>query len=347
MPGVCPNSWQEYGCESVIQYLWGWTELLERLVLVALALMLSRVVVVIVRVSWRCYLVQRVQGADTASRPFERGRKKLVADLSRKVRSLRSIAATAPYFGLAGTCLGILDTFSGPYSGSRHRLFVILDSGVAAAFLSTAAGLLVAIPAVVSHNCLRTRIDSLESEIYGNAHERSGQYFQAPKFPLTARISKLPFAVIAVPVLAIAITGFMTFPSFYISRGFPLRLASANFECEYDGADRIIVLHITDASKVFLNSEQEDWNRMPLRLSEIYSRRVNRTLYLLADDDVPVQTVADALDLVAHTHLAAGPQTARTGTDSLHLTVRLISPVAMNARCVDKVPIGLSPRISR
>jgi hypothetical protein len=48
---------------------------------------------------------------------------------------------------------------------------------------------------------------------------------------------------------------------------------------------------------------------------------VHRTLYLIADDEVRFQTVADAIDII------------QKRSSSLDITVRLITPSAMNARC--------------
>jgi hypothetical protein len=120
--------------------------------------------------------------------------------------------------------------------------------------------------------------------------------------------------------------------------GFGIELASAR--CEYDGDDLLIVLHITDAGKLFLNTEQEDWNRLAGRLSETYSKRVQRTLYLVADDGVPFQILADAIDVVQNT-----PAAVRS--NSLNITVRLITPRTMNAQCPEPIVSGSSQHASR
>src|SRR5260370_41850121 len=104
MPGVCPNSWQTYGCEWSIGYLWRWTSSLERLDLIVLALMLARIVFVVARVSYRYRLARRAGPVDPSSGAFQRARRKLAAELSIWVGGLKSIAFTAPYLGLAGRC---------------------------------------------------------------------------------------------------------------------------------------------------------------------------------------------------------------------------------------------------
>jgi hypothetical protein len=262
--------------------LWRCTYLMERLVLTALALMLIHIAVVVTRVSYRCHLARRTQGTDTASREFQRSRKRLIAELSLWVGTLSSIASTAPYLGLAGTCLGILDNLSVGHAGSRQGFFVAMFSRMAAAFLSTAGGLLVAIPATVSYDCLRKCIESLRSEVSKDVVQRGSPHFHiAQKLPLAARFSKVPFALIAAPALVGCVAAFMTFSfgRWDIPMGLAVGIAPAR--CVAEGGDRLIVLRLTNADKLFINQEGVDWDNLESRLSQIYSLRVDRTLYLL------------------------------------------------------------------
>ena len=154
------------GCEWTLRYLWHWMNLLQRLDVIVLALMLAHIVVVVARVSYSYRLACRVEAIDTASRAFQRRRRKLVADLSIKVGTLKSIALVAPYLGLSGTCSGIVTGLRGIGIVADSALAAVMASGtVIVAFITTVAGLLVAIPAVWSYNYLRTRIDLLGSEI--------------------------------------------------------------------------------------------------------------------------------------------------------------------------------------
>src|SRR5271165_1366085 len=275
MPGACLNPWQTYECEWGVGYLWRWMNWITRLDVFVLALMLAYVVVVFTRVSYRYHVARRSRDIDTASPAFLRTRRKLVADLSAKAGNVKSIAFVAPYLGLAGTCM--LSAFRG-FAMQRQAAMAMMTFYIAASLITTAAGLLVAVPATWSYNYLRTRIDLLASEISGNARRNSGHSQVARSLLLTPRFSKLPFAVIAAPVLAIVLVVFLTFTSYRWPRGLEIGLASA--DCVSDLADRLIVLHITDERKVFINYEQEDWNNLAGRLSEIYSMRVHRTLYL-------------------------------------------------------------------
>jgi hypothetical protein len=151
----------------------------------------------------------------------------------------------------------------------------------------------------------------------------------APKFPLTKRFSDIPpFALIAALGLAPLVPAFTSLASFRTPKGFGVEIASACYESAV--ADQFIVLHITNAGTVSLNTEQQDWNNLAARLSEIYSMRVHRTLYLIADDGIPFQKVADAIDIVRSTPDAVSSR-------PLDITVRLITPNAVNSRYPEPV----------
>lgn len=127
--------------------------------------------------------------------------------------------------------------------------------------------------------------------------------------------------------------------------GLDVGLASDN--CVDEGDDRLIVLRLTETGELFINQTQEDWNTLPEVLSKIYSTRAHRTLYLGAENGVPFQAVADAIDIAEHAN-AEPHQAVRTGADRLDITVRLITPKTMNTSCLfEPVAIGSSHHASR
>ncbi len=84
----------------------------------------------------------------------------LKIDLTRNLTTLSSIGANAPYVGLLGTVLGILVTFYSMGQGSKIEVHSIM-LGLAMALKATAAGLLVAIPAILFYNGLLRKVDVL------------------------------------------------------------------------------------------------------------------------------------------------------------------------------------------
>jgi hypothetical protein len=122
-----------------------------RLDVIVLALMLVYLFAVVIHVCCRYYLARRAQGIDSA------GRRTLASVLNIELGSLKSILVTAPYFGLVGTCVGILSAFGG-VGLEKHAALAMIMTRIALALITTAAGIPVAVLATCSYNYLRTRI---------------------------------------------------------------------------------------------------------------------------------------------------------------------------------------------
>jgi biopolymer transport protein ExbB/TolQ len=70
---------------------------------------------------------------------------------------LATLASNAPYIGLFGTVLGIIRSFRDLATNMSEASSAVM-AGIAEALVATAAGLLVAIPAVVAYNAFRGRV---------------------------------------------------------------------------------------------------------------------------------------------------------------------------------------------
>jgi biopolymer transport protein TolQ len=80
-----------------------------------------------------------------------------VTNLERRMTGLATIASTTVYVGLFGTVIGILDAFRGLGNAGAATLRAVAP-GISEALITTAAGLFVAIPALVAYNQLTARI---------------------------------------------------------------------------------------------------------------------------------------------------------------------------------------------
>jgi biopolymer transport protein TolQ len=80
-----------------------------------------------------------------------------VTNLERRLTWLATIAAVSPFVGLFGTVMGIVDAFHGLGTAGSATLRAVAP-GISEALITTAAGLFVAIPAVVSYNQFTSRI---------------------------------------------------------------------------------------------------------------------------------------------------------------------------------------------
>lgn len=299
MPAVCPNSWQMYGCENVIQYLWRSTYLFERVALFVLALMLTRVAVVVIRVSHRCYVARRIQGSSPA---FQIGRRALVAELELKLRALRSIAYVAPYLGLAGTCLGLLDTLNTGYSGTWNGYFVMIVSGAGAALLSTLAGLLVTISATVPYNDLVGRIEALRSEIPRCMFPRCDRQFHvAESLPLRSRFSAISFGVLEPLILTSLMAVFRFCEVYETPTGLSVQVLPIGLPDEQRHKTNPPLVSLVRASDggstvVRLKSKRiplSNWNTAVVRN---IGRSAHGEVYVEADASLPWADVVRALD---------------------------------------------------
>jgi biopolymer transport protein ExbB len=85
---------------------------------------------------------------------------RVIHDMERYLNALGTIAGIAPLLGLLGTVLGMIKIFSS-FMGSGMANATLLAGGISTALITTAAGLMVAIPALFFHRYLQRRIDEL------------------------------------------------------------------------------------------------------------------------------------------------------------------------------------------
>ena len=87
-----------------------------------------------------------------------------VTSLERRMTWLATIAATSPFVGLFGTVMGVVDAFHGLGTAGSATLRAVAP-GISEALVTTAAGLFVAVPAVVAYNQFSARIRIFASAI--------------------------------------------------------------------------------------------------------------------------------------------------------------------------------------
>ena len=107
---------------------------------------------------------------DTVRRAIQRASALTAADLKKMVPSLATVGATAPFVGLLGTVVGVINAFTGIASTGSGGLGAV-SAGIAEALVETALGLLVAIPAVWIYNYLTSRIEYFNVEMDNSSSE--------------------------------------------------------------------------------------------------------------------------------------------------------------------------------
>jgi biopolymer transport protein ExbB len=105
-----------------------------------------------------------VSDINSAERAIERNMLLEITNLKRGLAVLATVGATAPFVGLLGTTIGIVNAFTSMAASGSGGLASI-GGGIAEALITTAMGLLVAIPAVWAYNYFQTKIDNLTAEM--------------------------------------------------------------------------------------------------------------------------------------------------------------------------------------
>ena len=99
-------------------------------------------------------------GREIMKESIEEQAGKVIHDLERYLNTLGTVAAIAPLMGLLGTVIGMIDVFTViMLEGTGNA--GILAGGISKALITTAAGLTVAIPAVIFHRYFSRRVDEL------------------------------------------------------------------------------------------------------------------------------------------------------------------------------------------
>ncbi len=102
---------------------------------------------------------------NSAERAVERQMLIITAELKRGLGILATTGATAPFVGLLGTTMGVVNAFQGMASGGGSGGIAAVAGGISEALITTAFGLLVAIPAVWIYNYFQTKSDFLTVEM--------------------------------------------------------------------------------------------------------------------------------------------------------------------------------------
>lgn len=96
---------------------------------------------------------------DAVNRAIDRVKEREVADLKKGLGGLATIASTAPFVGLFGTVVGIIFVFSTMKTSGGGGIAAVAG-GIGEALITTAFGLVIAIPAVMVFNYFTNAIDS-------------------------------------------------------------------------------------------------------------------------------------------------------------------------------------------
>jgi len=107
---------------------------------------------------------------EASRRALDRASAIVHAELERGLSGLATIGSTAPFVGLLGTVIGIIDAFQ-EIQGTQTTGLSAVAGGISEALVTTALGLTVAIPAVMMFNYFTTKIRAFDVEMDNSSSE--------------------------------------------------------------------------------------------------------------------------------------------------------------------------------
>jgi biopolymer transport protein ExbB len=110
------------------------------------------------------------QVIEAAMRGLDRSIAIVHAEMKRGLSGLATIGSTAPFVGLFGTVVGIINAFKG-ISAQKASGLSAVAGGIAEALVTTALGLLVAVPAVWTFNYFTNKVEAFDVEMDNSSME--------------------------------------------------------------------------------------------------------------------------------------------------------------------------------
>jgi biopolymer transport protein ExbB len=110
------------------------------------------------------------ESIESSRRSLERATAIAIEDLKRYLGGLATIGATAPFVGLFGTTIGIINAFQGMKAEENAGIGAVAG-GISEALVTTALGLFVAVPAVWAFNYFTNRIETFTVEMDNSSSE--------------------------------------------------------------------------------------------------------------------------------------------------------------------------------
>ena len=103
-------------------------------------------------------------------RALERSVSLTAAEMKKGIGGLATVGSSAPFIGLFGTVIGIVNAFTGIAQSGSGGLAAV-SAGIAEALITTAFGIMVAVPAVMAFNYFTTRLERFQIEMSNSSAE--------------------------------------------------------------------------------------------------------------------------------------------------------------------------------
>src|SRR6202050_4547055 len=242
---------------------------------------------------------------EAAKRGLERSVAIVHAEMKRGLSGLATIGSTAPFVGLFGTVMGIINAFKG-ISNQKVTGLSAVAGGIAEALVTTALGLLVAVPAVWTFNYFTNRVEAFDVEMDNSSMELIN-YFIIPRggrkeamlkvhaAPVMASPNVIPMADIMLVLLII----FMVITPM-LQKGVTVDMAKAQNAQDMQAADKddAVIIAVTRDGKTFLGNREIGLEEITNDVRDLISDRLDKTVYIRSDSRAKYGDVVKAVDEV-------------------------------------------------
>ena len=231
----------------------------------------------------------------TMSRAVDREAVIVVQNLKRGLSGLATIGATAPFVGLFGTVVGIMNAFFSMATSGQSGIATV-SGGIAEALVNTAMGLFVALPAVWGFNYFLNRVERFNAEM-GNTGQRIGRLLRE-KDPercmeigeghsLKSDINVTPL----VDVMLVLLIIFMLVTPM-LQTGMSVTLPKArNVKAVSEDENKVVVLVLRQAGDLYLANNLIDSKQLVQELRIRHSANPHLQLQIKADQNVRFELI--------------------------------------------------------
>jgi biopolymer transport protein ExbB/biopolymer transport protein TolQ len=104
-------------------------------------------------------------GAEALEEGLDAEMRKKRREIERGMTPMGTIGNNAPFVGLLGTVIGVIDAFHLLGEGQNKAAMGNVMSGISEALVATGVGLFVALPAVVAYNVMARKVNDVEANV--------------------------------------------------------------------------------------------------------------------------------------------------------------------------------------
>src|ERR1700739_112348 len=242
---------------------------------------------------------------EAAKRGLERSVAIVHAEMKRGLSALATIGSTAPFVGLFGTVVGILNAFKGIEQSKATGLSAVAG-GIAEALVTTAFGLLVAVPAVWAYNYFTNKVEAFDVEMDNSSMELINYFILrrgAKKQPAMAYKPQAgaqmaaPNVIPMADIMLVLLIIFMVVTPM-LSKGLSVELAKVSSPHDMPDADKddAVIVGISASGDVYLGSTKSDISQIADKVRDLISGKLDKTVYVKSDGRAKYGDVVKVVD---------------------------------------------------